>query len=176
MMYNRLSATYEDKMDTLLTHDDVVTLLDYNQETGVFQWKKKRRGIRTGVNLGADNGFGYLRITVLGKQFYAHRLAWLYCYKVWPKGEIDHINGNKQDNRIENLRDVTQQSNAQNKLTAHSRSKTQTLGVSWHKKAQKWQAHICVYKERKYLGLFDTIEKASEAYLNERKKVIYVCA
>ena len=69
-----------------------------------------------------------------------------------------------------------QQSNAQNKLSAHSRSKTQTLGVSWHKKAQKWQAHICVYKERKYLGLFDTIEKASEAYLNERKKVIYVCA
>jgi hypothetical protein len=45
-------------MDTLLKHDDVVTLLDYNQETGVFQWKKKRRGIRTGVNLGTDNGFG----------------------------------------------------------------------------------------------------------------------
>ena len=109
-------------MDTLLTHDDVVTLLDYNQETGVFQWKKKRRGIRTGVNLGTDNGFGYLRITVLGKQFYAHRLAWLYCHKVWPKGEIDHINGNKQDNRIENLRDVTQQSNAQNKLSPTSKS------------------------------------------------------
>jgi hypothetical protein len=115
-----------------------------------------------------------LRITVLGKQFYAHRLAWLYCHKVWPKGEIDHINGNKQDNRIENLRDVTQISNAQNKLSAHSRSKSQMLGVSWHKKAKKWQAHICIYKQRKYLGLFENIEDAQQAYLNERKAIIYV--
>jgi hypothetical protein len=171
-----LSATYEDKMDTLLTHDDVVTLLEYNRDTGHFQWKKKRRGIKTGVNLGTDNGFGYLRITVLGKSFYAHRLAWFYCHKVFPKGEIDHINGNKQDNRIENLRDVTPQANAQNKVAATSKSKTQMLGVSWHKKAKKWQAHICVYKQRKYLGLFDNIQDAQQTYLNERKAIVYVSA
>ena len=173
-MYNRLSVTYEDQMEELFTHQDLTDLLHYNEETGVFQWKKKRRGIKTGVNLGTDNGFGYLRITVLGKSFYAHRLAWFYSNKVWPKGEIDHINGNKQDNSLKNLRDVTPQSNAQNKLSPQSRSKTQTLGVSWHKKAKKWQAHICIYKQRKYLGLFEKIEDAEQAYLNERKAIVYV--
>lgn len=159
-------------MEHLFTQSDLHELADYDKETGFFQWSKKRRGIKTGVRLGTDNGFGYQRITVLGKSYYAHRLAWFYVYGTWPD-QIDHINGVRDDNRIGNLRDVTVQQNNQNRNTAQKNSGSQMLGVSWHKKAKKWQAHICVYKERKYLGLFDDVNEAHKAYLNEKERIDY---
>jgi hypothetical protein len=146
--------------------------LSYNEQTGSFEWRKKRRGVQTGVQLGTDNGFGYLRITLLGKSYYAHRLAWFYVHGTWPD-QIDHINGKKSDNRISNLRDVTVQQNNQNKLNAQRNSESKILGVSWHKKAKKWQAHICIYKERKYLGLFKDVHEAQDAYLKEKEKIKY---
>ena len=157
-------------MNNLLTQDDVVHLLNYDASTGVFSWKKKRRGVKTGVALGSDNGFGYLRITVLGKSVYAHRLAWFYVHGVWPE-TIDHINGCKSDNRIVNLKNCSISENNQNTHGPQVNNKSQTLGVSWHKKAKKWQAHICVYKERKYLGLFDDVNEAHKAYLKEKEKL-----
>lgn len=160
-------------MEELLSAKDLRELIDYNESTGVFQWKKPRRGIQTNKPLGSDNGFGYLRITVLGKSYYAHRLAWLYVYGKWPKNEIDHINGVKNDNKIKNLRDVSGIANLQNKLKCQKNSKSQTLGVSWHKKAKKWQAHVCVYKQRKYLGLFNSIEEAHQKYIEEKEKIDY---
>jgi hypothetical protein len=158
----------------MITQDDVTELLNYDQDTGIFTWKKKRRGVVKDRPLGTDNGFGYLRITVLGKSYYAHRLAWLYVHGSMPKDQIDHINGIKSDNRIVNLRSVSGITNAQNKLNPNSRSASKILGVSWHKKAKKWQAHICIYKQRKYLGLFSNIEDAEKAYKAERIKVKYV--
>lgn len=157
-------------MNNLFTQDDVVQLLNYDKNTGVFSWKKKRRGVKTGVPLGSDNGFGYLRITVLGKSVYAHRLAWFYVHGVWPE-TIDHINGCKSDNRIVNLKNCSISENNQNTHGPQVNNKSQTLGVSWHKKAKKWQAHICVYKERKYLGLFDDVNEAHKAYLKEKEKL-----
>jgi hypothetical protein len=157
-------------MNNLLTQDDVVQLLNYDASTGVFSWKKKRRGVKTGISLGSDNGFGYLRITVLGKSVYAHRLAWFYVHGVWPE-TIDHINGCKSDNRIVNLKNCSISENNQNTHGPQVNNKAQTLGVSWHKKAKKWQAHICVYKERKYLGLFDDVNEAHKAYLKEKEKL-----
>lgn len=161
-------------MNTIFTQSDLHEVLLYDKDTGVFVWSKKRRGIKTGVVLGCDNGFGYLRITVFGKSYYAHRLAWFYEHGEWPD-QIDHINGNKNDNRICNLRSVNNLQNAQNKVKEQKNSKSQILGVSWHKKAKKWQAHICIYKERKYLGLFDNINDAEEAYKIEKAKVNYEC-
>lgn len=157
-------------MSTILLHQDLVDLLEYIPETGLFFWKKKRRGIQTGKPLGSNNGFGYLRITVLGRSYYAHRLAWFYMTKSWAN-EIDHINGIRHDNRFENLRDVDRQTNAQNKRFAQKNSKSHVLGVSWHRKANKWQAHICVAKERKYLGLFNDINEAHVAYLMEKERI-----
>ena len=159
-------------MESLFTQKELQEILDYNSNTGVFMWRKQRRGIKTNVPLGTDNGFGYLRITVLGKSYYAHRLAWFYMQNEWPD-QIDHINGKKSDNRLENLRNVTVQQNNQNKLKAQKNSDSKVLGVSWHKKASKWQAHICIYKERKYLGLFKSVEEAYKAYLKEKERIDY---
>lgn len=150
-------------METKLTQADAHELLDYSPDTGIFMWKKKRRGVRQNTVLGTDNGFGYLRITVLGTSYYAHRLAWLYQFGEWPKDEIDHINGNKSDNRISNLRSVTGSQNAQNKQKA--------AGVSWHKRAKKWQAHVCIYKKRRYLGLFESFDEAKKAYRNAKESM-----
>lgn len=162
-------------MNHLFTKKDLQEILDYNPHTGIFMWSKKRKGVKVGVPLGTDNGFGYLRITVFGKSYYAHRLAWFYVEGSWPD-QIDHINGIKSDNSYWNLRDVTVQQNAQNKIFPQKTSKSQILGVSWHKKAKKWQAHICIYKERKYLGLFASVEEAQQAYLNEKRNISYVSA
>lgn len=153
-----------------LTQETVQRLLSYDPETGVFCWKLKRRGVHVGKPLGTDNGFGYLRITVCGHSYYAHRLAWLYVHGHMPTNEIDHINGKKSDNRIANLREATPSQNQQNKPSAQSNSKSKIKGVSWHKKAQKWQVHISANRKKTYLGLFDTAEKAQEAYSNAKKQ------
>lgn len=159
----------------MLNHNDLLELLNYDETTGIFTWKKSRRGVKINIPLGCSNGFGYLRITVLNKSYYAHRLAWFYVHKKMPTYEIDHINGLKNDNRICNLRELTRQGNSQNKLKSQSNSKSNILGVSWNKKAKKWAAHICIYKERKYLGLFKNIEEAQDAYLKEKEKINYEC-
>lgn len=155
----------------MIIQNDIIELLNYDPETGIFSWKKKRRGIKRGIQLGCNNGFGYLRITVLGKSYYAHRLAWMYVYGEWPKDQIDHINGDPSDNRISNLRAVTGIENQQNKINLSTKNKSSLMGVSWHKKAKKWQAHVCIYKQRKYLGLFEDINEAHSAYLREKEKL-----
>lgn len=153
----------------MLSVEDLREIILYNRKTGLFAWKKSRRGVQIGKTLGTDNGFGYLRITVLGRSYYAHRLAWFYVHGEWPI-TIDHLNGVKSDNRITNLRGCSQSDNKQNVREAQANSKSKILGVSWHKKAKKWQAHICIYKERKYLGLFSDIFEAQKVYLKEREK------
>lgn len=154
-----------------MKHSDLLEVINYTLD-GNFYWKKPRRGVKVGKVLGTDNGFGYKRITVFGNSYYAHRLAWFFSYKKWPEGEIDHIDGDKANNRISNLRDVSSQGNAQNILKAKKSSNSKVLGVSWHKGAKKWQAHICVYKKRIYLGLFSSVHEAKKVYDIEKRKVV----
>ena len=145
-------------------------IINYEPDTGFFYWKFRRKGIRVGKKLGTNNGYDYLRITVDGTSHYAHRLAWLYSYGEFPDCQIDHINGDRKDNRIANLRSVTSAENQQNKKNAQSNNKTGLLGVSWHAKAGKWQAHISVSKKHKYLGLFDNKDDAHQSYLKAKKE------
>ena len=145
---------------------DLRDLAHYDKDTGIFTWRKSRRGVKTGQPLGTCNGNGYLRITVLGKSYYAHRLAWLYVYNEWPEHEIDHINAIKSDNRISNLRKATPKENKKYMFNPQSNSKSKVLGVSWNKKANKWQS----FYKNKYLGLFDNIDDAANAYKLEKEK------
>lgn len=149
-----------------LQADALRELAHYDMDNGIFTWKKRRRGVKTGKPLGTCNGNGYLRITVLGRSYYAHRLAWLYVYDEWPENEIDHINAIKSDNRISNLRKATSKENKEYRFNPQSNSKSRVIGVSWHKRANKWQS----FYKNKYLGLFDSIDDAAQAYKLEKEK------
>lgn len=106
---------------------------------------------------------GYKRCSILKKYFQLHRLIWLYMTGEWPKGEIDHINGDRSDNRWCNLRDVSHKENSIN-LKLSKRNTSGTIGVSFNKREKSWIANI-QNKEGKqtYLGTFKTKEMAVAA-------------
>jgi hypothetical protein len=145
-------------------------MLAYDEETGMFTWAANMgRKTRAGSIAGSDNGRGYIKIKIRGKGFTAHRLAWLYVYGEWPSGLIDHKNSIRSDNRIENLREATILENVQNRVKRTNWSASSYLGVSWSSKANKWQAAIKLNKKTTYLGVFDSEEEASKAYLLAKK-------
>jgi len=139
------------------------TLLRYNPNTGVFTWLANRN-IQTfaGDVAGSIKKDGYIAIGVNKKYYKAHRLAWLFTYGVWPTSQIDHINGDRTDNRIVNLRESTSAQNHQNRKLP----KTNTSGYMGVYKdvSGKWAARIRIAPTRVFLGLFDTPEQAAKAY------------
>jgi hypothetical protein len=163
--YCRHPQTEKSKMKST-TAETLRGLLDYEPETGVFRWQVTRgRLAKAGAVAGTVNSRGYIRIMVNGTTFMAHRLAWLHTYGAWPKQQIDHINGDRANNRIANLRDVSQSTNQQNQLRAQKNNTSGFLGVSWHKANKRWGAKIWANGQRLFLGLFDTADEAHAAYL-----------
>ena len=145
-----------------ITLEELQRVLDYCPETGVFRWKERKQGRRS-VAGGKDPG-GYIHICINYESYPAHRLAWLYAQGVWPEHQIDHINRNPSDNRIENLREATDAENSQNRSIGRNNT-SGYVGVTWNRQAEKWQAQIVVKGKYKNLGLYDTPEAAYEAYL-----------
>ena len=104
--------------------------------------------------------------------YLAHRLAWLYVYGVWPVGQVDHINHNRADNMIKNIRDTTSFGNQQNQIKANVRNKsTGLLGTSFHKGTGKYQAKIVCNGKQIYIGIFETAKEAHKAYLKTKRKL-----
>jgi hypothetical protein len=146
-----------------LTAEKLRELLHYDPETGIFTWKVRAANlIKVGDITGCPGGDGYLRIGLHNRLFLAHRLVWLYVYGEWPSLDIDHINRNKADNRISNLRDVSHKQNHQNK-SKPSNNTSGHPGVSWYKRISKWQARIMHNYKHIHLGLFENIEDAIAA-------------
>lgn len=143
----------------MITAEEVRALLDYDPDTGVFRWRVPRVGRRAGSIAGNKNGPGYWQISLNYKRYAGHRLAWLYVHGSWPPAEVDHINMNKTDNRICNLRSATREQNRHN-TTLSKRNTSGFKGVSFHRKMGKFQA--C--HRRKSLGYFSTAEEAHKAY------------
>lgn len=148
-------------------------LLLYDPGSGILFWRP--RGVLSwdaryaGKRAFSDNGQGYLAGTIKGRAVKAHRVAWAMHHGEWPKLQIDHINGIRSDNRIDNLREVSNRQNAQNRRR-QLRNKTGVTGVQWREKDQKWWASIGVNWEVKSLGLFDRFEDAVAARrMAERK-------
>ncbi len=154
-----------------ITAETFRALLDYDPESGIFRWRVNRGGIQMGAVAGTVSEKGYILILINGTKFRAHRLAWLYVYGAWPQDQIDHLNGDKRDNRIVNLRDVSQSVNLQNQTRARRDSTSGFLGVSWHKRKKHWEAKIKVNKRNHFLGYFDTAEAAHAAYLAAQMKL-----
>ena len=146
-----------------LTAERLRSILNYDPESGIFTWKVRTANqVKVGDVVGCPDGRGYLLIQAQSRLYRAHRLAWLYVYGEWPKGQIDHINRNKADNRIANLRDVSHKQNNQNR-SKPSNNTSGHPGVSWHKQKSKWQARIAHNYKQIHLGYFATIEEAVSA-------------
>lgn len=147
----------------LPSYDEINKNFSYDSNTGLITRKLRVANCsKVGEIAGYINDHGYVIIKYLGDAYKAHRLAWLLHYKVWPEKDIDHIDGNKSNNSIINLRDVSRSTNILN--TKHtSNNKSGYRGVSIHN--GKWRARLMLNGVSKIIGMYDTPEEASEAYL-----------
>jgi Demerecviridae HNH endonuclease len=152
---------------------EICELLEYNPETGEFRWSRALSGrngkARRGAIAGSLHSGGYIEIGIAGQRYFAHRLAWYFVHGVWPRDEIDHINTDKTDNRIANLREATSQQNHWN-CGPRRRNASGIKGVYWDKRRQCWQAGIRVSGKNIHLGSFKTKEAAAHARVEAEKK------
>ena len=148
----------------IITQKRLKELIIYCSDTGLFTKNGKVAGT-------LDNR--RIRIGVDGAIYRAHRLAWLYIYGVWPSGDIDHIDGNPQNNSINNLRDVSRSVNMQNQRKARLDNKTGFLGVS--KRGNRFSAAITTSSGSQWLGTFSNPEIAHSAYVNAKRKLHEGC-
>ena len=151
----------------------LTSLLDYSPETGILIWRLRHEektnppktfnasfaGTRAGNPYGKSR---HWQINVLGKRYLAHRVIWAMHTGKTVFNEIDHINGDAEDNRLANLREVSHRGNMINRKLPKSNS-SGNIGVAWHKQAGKWRAYITVDGRQISLGLFGSIEEASAA-------------
>ena len=155
-----------------LTQERLRELLHYEPLTGVFtRLVSTANWAKVGDVAGGKGGKDYLQIGIDNRDYKAHRLAWFYMTGAWPIDQIDHIDGNPVNNRIENLREATNSVNKQNMRKARSDNKSGLLGVG--KNGKKWRAVIGVDGKNKHIGYFDTPELAHAAYL-DAKRVLHV--
>ena len=152
--------------------EQLVQYLSYDVSTGKFTWAKPpRRGVSAGLPAGFAHSHGYACIGFRGEVFYAHRVAWRMSHGKWPKLVIDHMNGDPKDNRISNLREVTQQHNTQNVRSVPKHNTTGFLGVVAAPCGRAFIAQIATKGKCKHLGRFATPEQASEAYLRAKREM-----
>lgn len=148
--------------DDMLTQERLKHLLWYAPSSGDFFWKNPPANgpANVGNRAGSENGSGYLRIRVDGKLYQSHRLAWLFCHGYFPENDLDHINRDRADNRLANLREVSRSCNLRN--TGNSVSNTSGIkGVFWNKTEAKWYVSIYVGGLRRHLGCFEDITEAA---------------
>lgn len=161
----------------MITKDRASELFLYDPATGVFRW---RADIRVGRNkafvlaragevAGFPSGYGYWSLSVDGVRTSGHRVAWLLMTGEWPKRDIDHVNGDRADNRWANLRLATRSENMENLKGPHADSQTGFLGVS--RKRGKFEASITKNRRRYRLGVFASAEAAHRAYLKAKRRL-----
>ena len=158
--------------------DDIRKVLSYDAGTGKFKWlvmpiefskshvhNRSWNARRSGKEaFTSTNTNGYKKGSVLGVFVSAHRVAWALHYGKWPDGHIDHINGDRADNRIENLRDVFHNQNCQNRA-ATCLNKSGQVGVRYHSGQGLWHARIGGGggKSFKHIGVYKTFDEAVSA-------------
>lgn len=152
---------------TELTVAQIKEQLSYNADTGIFTWNLNRPGVKKGRVAGGKTSLGYWAIKLFSTFHCAHRLAWFYVHGVWPPAgmDIDHIDGERSNNAIKNLRLATRSQNALNAKASTKKKSTHLKGASWRARSSKpWTAMIEVNGKRIHLGVYATAEEAHAAY------------
>lgn len=148
---------------TELTIEQVRSMLRYEPESGRFIRLQATSNRKAGEVAGSINTAGYMQIRVCGRNYLGHRLAWFMVYGYWPDFQIDHINRDRADNRLANLRLVTASENKQN-CKRRSSSKSGIKGVHYCTRTKRWVAQIAADGRRLFLGRFTHSECAALAY------------
>lgn len=147
-----------------ITHDFVIRHFEYNPETGELFRSGNRNGYKEKRLIKiVVNKDGYRMTYINGKSVRVHRLIWFIVHGEWPSGGIDHINGRRDDNRLCNLRVVSQMINCQNRRNAK--------GICFSKSSQKWVAKIIVNKKYVFLGRYSSEYEARKAYLYAKSRL-----
>jgi hypothetical protein len=159
------------KLNSTLTATRLREALDYDKETGLFTWlvTNSRRSV-AGTIVGLPVPVMYPRIRVDKELYSAHILAWLHAYGKFPIDDIDHIDGNRNNNRLDNLRDVKRNKNMQNLRAPKSNNKIGMLGVSRNGK-NGFSAKITVDGKYVHIGTFGSPELAHDAYLKAKRQL-----
>ena len=143
-----------------LTQKRLKELFSYDPNTGIFT-RKARMGnrVKIGDIAGCVRGDGYIRIMIDGVHYYSHRLVWLYIHSYIPENNLDHINRDPSDNRISNLREVSNQCNMRNTGNL-ARNTSGVKGVGWSKANQKWESRIHVNGKGISIGYYKSFSNA----------------
>lgn len=154
-----------------ITQQELKRLLWYHAESGVFRWRFARAAhIKPWDMAGSKDNHGYIKIMIRQRLFKAHRLAWLYAYGEMPSEQIDHINGVRTDNRIENLRLVSNKHNQEN-VGPRSNNSTGFRGVSFNQKSRRYEAYITNNRKKISLGMFESPEIAASVAAEKRAEM-----
>jgi hypothetical protein len=154
----------------MITKEELLNDIEYNPETGEFFWKKIKQGRNKDLSAGGKDKNGYIVICINGRQYKAHRLAWIIYHGFAPTEQIDHINKITSDNRICNLRLASQtQNNCNQKIRSNNTSGFK--GITFDKQTNKWRASIHLNKKTFRLGRFSDIKTAINIVSEARKKL-----
>lgn len=154
--------------ESSLSHEFLKSKINYEKSTGIFTWRNGNHS--NSPRAGYVENTGYVRIVIGGYRFMAHRLAWFYVNGKWPEFEIDHIDLDKSNNAILNLREAKPSENCMNrKIRIDNQSGFK--GVGFDAKSKKWRARIAVNGRRFNLGYFNTAEEAGNAIKKYRKSL-----
>lgn len=151
------------KISSTITHEQLLKVLKYDVDLGIFTYKESRGNRAAGATAGYTHGTGYKYIELGGKAYSEHRLAWFYCFNRWPINDIDHIDRDPSNNKLSNLREATTSENMRNRSIGVNNT-SGFLGVSLYKPTGKWRATFVLNGKAKHIGYYDTPEEANEAY------------
>lgn len=157
-----------------ITQKQLKEIVSYNEFTGEFTWNKHYFKSKEGKRADFISSSGYMSISIKTKPNLAHRLAWLYMTGELPKFNIDHIDGDRTNNRFNNLRNVESVVNSQNQRKPHKDNLTGLLGVSRHVK-NRFKASINILGKAKHIGTYKSAEDAGNAYIRAKRELHEGC-
>lgn len=150
--------------------EDLRKLFEYNEQTGILYWSVNKGRATKGDIAGTNHNKGYLSVQIDKTAYLLHRVIWCIYYGQWPSKFIDHIDLNKKNNKINNLRLATRANNCQN----HARridSNSSIKGVTWHVRLNKWQARVQIDNKRVHLGYFHNLMDAEKRITDVRSNL-----
>lgn len=157
----------------MITVQELREKFHYSPKTGSLTWRARKysrgyKGVLPGKEVGWPSVAGYMKVCINYKHYFLHRIIWALVYGEFPRGQIDHIDGDKANNRITNLREADPSQNCANRKL-HSNNRHGMKGVT--PSYGRWTARVAFRGKRHHIGTFDTQQEAYAAYLNHAEKI-----